>query len=460
MNRRSLLTTAVAGIAAAGAGCAPASRDGGPGREPQLPGSPLSVLRGGPPADLDRARERLAREGLDGVVVAHPVNVYYLTGYWPATSRMGYEAPLVAVLARDPQQPVILVSAEFTYYYLLSDQRFDWPLEVFLYTGPLDGTQLAAARAGRYASEPPAAPSRTFANAGLVPLSARERERQAAVEAAVRREPASPDRDFALLKALRRTGLDRGRIAVDHDVIRAVFAAADLPATLLPADATLKRMRIVKSEREITLLRAAATANAGAALAACNVVRAGATCRELRTAFYREAAARGNRGVFMVIDGVSAEGVDAPFREGQAFLIDAVSEGAGYHGDFARTVFVGEPPRPMADATAAIKLGWEAVRESLRPGLRFEEITAIGRDAVRRAGYDFTIAFQPHSVGLYHNDAIGLGDLVLEPGMVISVDCPVLQAGIGGTAHLEDLTLITASGAEPVHPVTAPVIQV
>jgi hypothetical protein len=44
--------------------------------------------------------------------------------------------------------------------------------------------------------------------------------------------------------------------------------------------------------------------------------------------------------------------------------------------------------------------------------------------------------------------------------MVISVDCPVLQAGIGGTAHLEDLTLITASGAEPVHPVTAPVIQV
>jgi Xaa-Pro aminopeptidase len=157
---------------------------------------------------------------------------------------------------------------------------------------------------------------------------------------------------------------------------------------------------------------------------------------------------------------VSAEGVDAPFREGQAFLIDAVSEGAGYHGDFARTVFVGEPPRPMADATAAIKLGWEAVRESLRPGLRFEEITAIGRDAVRRAGYDFTIAFQPHSVGLYHNDAIGLGDLVLEPGMVISVDCPVLQAGIGGTAHLEDLTLITASGAEPVHPVTAPVIQV
>jgi Xaa-Pro aminopeptidase len=459
MNRRSLLTTAAASIAAAG--CATGNRVAGASPQAPLPASPLSVLRSGPPADLDRARERLGREGLDGMVVADPVNVFYLTGYWPATARMGYEAPLVAVLARDPQQPVVLVSAEFTYYYLLSDQRFEWPLEVFLYTGPLDGTQLVAARAGRYATETPAAaPSRTFADAGLVPLSAREQERQAAVAAALRREPASPDRDFALLKALRRTGLDRGRIAVDHDLIRAVFAAADLPATVLPADGTLKRLRIVKSEREIALLRVAATANAEAALAACRVVRAGAGCRELRTAFYREAAARGNRGVFMVIDGVSAEGVDAPFRDGQAFLVDAVSEATGYHGDFARTVFVGEPPRPMADATDAIKLGWDAVRESLRPGLRFTEITAIGRDAVRRARYDFVIAFQPHSVGLYHNDAIGLGDLVLEPGMVISVDCPVLQSGIGGTAHLEDLTLITASGAEPIHPVTASVIQV
>jgi Xaa-Pro aminopeptidase len=460
MNRRELLVAATStGLAAAATGCGQPAAPGAPAAV-QLPPSPLEVLRDGPPANLDRARNVMAQEGLDGLVVANPVNVYYLTGYWPATARMGYEAPLLALLTRDPQRPVALVSAEFTYYYLLSDQQRAWPMEIFLYTGPLDGSQLAAARAGRYLSEPAAAPSRTFADAGLAPLTGRERERQAAVAAVAQRQAASADRDFALLKALRWAGIDRGRVAVDDALISAVFEQASLPARLTRADLTLKRIRIVKSPREIALHRAAAEANAAAALAACATVRAGASYRELRAAFQAEAARRGNRGVFMVIDGVSAEGADAPFVDGQALLIDAVSEGAGYHGDFARTVFVGEPSPSMVAATDAIELGWRAIREALRPGLRFSELTAIGRESLRQAGYDFLVAFQPHSVGLYHNDAIGLGDLTLEAGMVISVDCPVMQAGIGGTAHLEDLTLITAAGAEPLHTVTASVIRV
>ena len=35
--------------------------------------------------------------------------------------------------------------------------------------------------------------------------------------------------------------------------------------------------------------------------------------------------------------------------------------------------------------------------------------------------------------------------------MFISVDCPLMEAGSGGTAHLEDLTLIREDGSEPIH---------
>jgi hypothetical protein len=35
-----------------------------------------------------------------------------------------------------------------------------------------------------------------------------------------------------------------------------------------------------------------------------------------------------------------------------------------------------------------------------------------------------------------------------------------MQAGIGGSAHLEDLTLITATGSEPIHPGAASIVQV
>ena len=32
--------------------------------------------------------------------------------------------------------------------------------------------------------------------------------------------------------------------------------------------------------------------------------------------------------------------------------------------------------------------------------------------------------------------------------MVSGVDCPRLESGVGGSAHLEDLVLITSDGAE------------
>jgi len=42
----------------------------------------------------------------------------------------------------------------------------------------------------------------------------------------------------------------------------------------------------------------------------------------------------------------------------------------------------------------------------------------------------------------------------------LSVDCPVMEAGLGGSAHLEDLTLITKTGGTPIHAVPEPVLQV
>jgi Xaa-Pro aminopeptidase len=403
--------------------------------------SPAEILRAAPPVNLEHAREVMAREGLDGIVVSLPINAYHFTGYWPATSRMGFTPNVTVLLSRDPQQPISIVTAEFTYYYLLADLPYEYPFEWCLFMGP-GGASLM------------------FEDVGLEAISDGERVRRAAVQAAMARQPASADANAAIVRALRATGLDRGRVAVDSPDIASTFVRAGLAATVLPAEQTLQRIRLIKSSRELELMRAAATANVEAALAAAAAARAGATYRELRTSFNAEAARRGNRGVFMVIGGVSAEGVDRTLRDGDAFLFDAVSEGAGYHGDFARTVFVGEPAATARRATAAMLLGWDAIRDAMRPGLRFSEITALGRETVRKAGYDFLIAFGPHSVGLQHSDAPGLGDVVLEPGMVISVDCPVMQTGIGGSAHLEDLTLITASGSEPIHRVSAPTIQV
>ena len=99
------------------------------------------------------------------------------------------------------------------------------------------------------------------------------------------------------------------------------------------------------------------------------------------------------------------------------------------------------------------------MREQLRPGLRYSQIVALGQEALRKGGHDTLIGFGPHSVGLAHTDEPGevhggfwrKPDIVLEAGMIISVDCPVLDTGIGGSAHCEDLMLITEDGATCIH---------
>ena len=423
-----------------------------------------SILQRGPLFNRERAEKVLQEESLAGLIVAEPVNVYHLTGYWPQLGKMGFPAPCLALLSADPKQPVALVIPQFLHYYVYADAKFSGHVEPYVYTY----RAVEAPANPEDAEEPPAGDLRVFRDMGAADIGAVEANRRAAVEAAAARNGISPEREWAMAKAARALGMDAGRIGVDHMAVMAMLQGSPLSATAAPADNTLRKIRLIKSPREIELMRLASQANADAALAAAATARAGATTQEVRAAFFVEAASRGNAGVFMVVDRMISEVVDIELHEGSAFFIDCVSHGWHYHGDFARTIFIGEPASMMRRAARAMQVGWEAIREQLRPGLRYSEIPEIGRKAVRSAGLHFDIPFTPHSVGLTHTDEPGQDgrpywvkdNLTLEPGMIISVDCPILHAGMGGSAHMEDLSLITADGAEPIHAVTDPIIIV
>ena len=423
-----------------------------------------SLLQGGPLFNRERAEKVLKEESLAGLIVAEPLNVFHLTGYWPQLGKMGFAAPSMALLSADPKKPVALVMPQFLHYYVYADAHFSGDVEPWLYTHrAVSGTAIE----GDY-DESATGALHVYRDKGDVPMGELELHRRAAVEAVTQRHGVSAEREFTMVKAARALDMTGGRIGVDHMAIMAMLESSPLSATAVPADNTLRKIRLVKSPLEIELMRLAAQANAEAALASVGTVREGATTQELRAAFFSEAAARGNAGVFMAIDRMITEVADFEFREGAAFFVDCVSSGWHYHGDFARTIFLGEPAAAMRDATRAMHIGWEAIRERLRPGLRYSEIPPIGQKAVRAAGLDFDIPFSPHSVGLTHTDEPGQhgrpywvkDDLTLEPGMILSVDCPVLNTGIGGSAHMEDLSLITADGAEPIHTITDAVIIV
>ena len=125
--------------------------------------------------------------------------------------------------------------------------------------------------------------------------------------------------------------------------------------------------------------------HAHASLPDMKTLRNAATLPDLKALFFRECSTRGNVPSLLQIDTVNSEVFNKTLRDGDCFAIDAVSHGFHYNGDFGRTVFVGEPTKSMKNATDAISLGWDAVREKLRPGLRYSEIRKIVDKGYQRA---------------------------------------------------------------------------
>jgi Xaa-Pro aminopeptidase len=413
------------------------------------PGVKLPPPLHGPRINLVQADKIMAQLGLDALVVGGGTSVYHATGLDLTATRMGHAPTVYAIVSRRAQQPISLIAPAFLYYYTIALDHKAEDFPAYVYTAP--------AGAAADGAEPAAQPFAVFKDRGEAPLDEIERGRAAVVAATLKAQSARADMVYALRKALKDLGLEKGRIAVDVPPVGRDVAAAVPAATIVDADDALRRIRPVKSPMEIALMRYAAQANAEAAIEAAHTVRAGGDVRDLRAAYFAAAAKRGMRGVFMVINRVSSPTYEAKFHDGQCFSIDCVSEYMGYHGDFARSVFVGEPPRSMKGVTKAAAQAWDTIRATLKPGVRFSEIVATGKGALKGLGVDYGISFTPHSVGLYHSDHVGdtglptLGDLVLEPGMTISVDCPLLEAGAGGSHHLEDLTLITANGSEQIN---------
>ncbi len=417
-------------------------------------------LRHGGPINLPRARQVMESHGLEAIVVGDPLNVFHILGYWPqiANTKLGHPPTTFAILPRDPSRPTAVVTSDFIYYYSFADGALQPAIQPFLFADTdNDGS-----------AEVNVQPMWGFADRGEEQVNAVERRRRSAVDA-VAADQRFRNAGGALAGALRKLGLWEGRIAFDHGVIASVAALHGRTGDLVPADNILREIRIIKSPLELQLMRRAAQANADAVDAVMASVRAGAGYGELRRQFAIESARRDNEAVFMTVDRVSTQLVDEDrIRDGQTLFLDGVGHFQHYHGDYARTVFVGEPLAAARRAAQAVEVGWNAIRAALRPGLRYSQIVTIGAEAVRKAGFDHMVGFGPHSVGLMHSDEPSIdgggfyrkNDLVLQPNMVLSVDCPVVETGFGGSAHIEDLVLITPDGAEPIHSISDHLVTV
>lgn len=234
---------------------------------------------------------------------------------------------------------------------------------------------------------------------------------------------------------------------------------------------------VLKTERDVAGIRAAAAVVEQALAAAAALIRPGVATRELdeaAAAVIRDAGGRpaflgyqmGGEGepfpgvLCISVNDVVVHGFpgDAPLRDGDIVTLDCGVELDGYFGDFAYTFAVGT----VAEETKALL---DATRESLFEGIaaayggnRIGDIGHAVQHYCESRGYGVVRDLVGHGVGkslheppnVPNTGRRGFGPK-LKPGMTLCVE-PMIN---GGTPHVvvddDGWTVRTADGAPSAH---------
>ena len=415
-----------------------------------LPTTPSSLFY-----NKARAADILAEEKVDLLICSEPRNIYYLTNQKPMTYRLGMNDYSYATLAaKTPDKPTFIIGRFGVFLGGVADTEIFKDLDYKLFSLPADPVSFASLTDINDIINAPVFENfypRLHQEVPLVPHIKRKRDND---QIAIQEHFASVE--GALIKDLLDTDLENKTVAIDHPKIRETLAKSGLDLRIVDGERIIRKIRLQKTAAELELARYAIKTNAMATRNAVSSIRAGASLQDIRTEFSRHCGANLSRPVWMVIDSIVPELIPGEIQEGRTLMIDCVSEFQGYHGDFGRTVCIGDPTRQMQSIVNALSDTWDRLMPMLKVGTKYSEIYAVSTKLFAETGIDAGFAINPHGVGLQHTDEpsksdFGLwekDDIELVENMILSIDMPLLDNGLGGTAHLEDLVLIGKDGPE------------
>jgi methionyl aminopeptidase len=156
-----------------------------------------------------------------------------------------------------------------------------------------------------------------------------------------------------------------------------------------------------------------------------------------------------------IVHGIPGE---RTIRDGQIVSIDAGAIIDGWHGDAARTFFVGDPPAPVAELIETTRLAMLAGIAAARPGNHIEDVSAAVEDLALPKGYGVIRQFVGHGIGTamheepqVPNYRTGRRGRKLEPGICLAIE-PMFTLGGHETRILEDdWTVVTRDGSLAAH---------
>ncbi|HSX27124.1 MAG TPA: Xaa-Pro peptidase family protein [Chlamydiales bacterium] len=230
----------------------------------------------------------------------------------------------------------------------------------------------------------------------------------------------------------------------------------------IPISRPLKKIRMIKEAKEIEELRRAAQLTWKGYQKILSLLREGVSEIELALEF--EMYCRKNGASGLSFDPIIAFGKNSAFphyragqarlEKGQVILVDVGAIVNRYRGDMTRTYFFGEKDAKLELFEECVKRAHDAAIDSIRPGVVLGELDRVVRKEFEKMGLEsLFIHSLGHGIGLETHEYPLLRkngedqDLILEPGMVFTIEPGLYQPGLGGV-RLEDMILVTKNGCE------------
>jgi Xaa-Pro aminopeptidase len=239
----------------------------------------------------------------------------------------------------------------------------------------------------------------------------------------------------------------------------AVLVKALSPAQLIAAGGIIEELRMVKDETELAIMREAADVADRTFEHILGFIKSGVSELEIAAemeTFMRKLGASGPS-----FDTIVASGERSAMPHGVAservvgrdefVKLDFGAYYKGYCSDLTRTVVVGKPSDKHREIYEIVKEAQQYALDHLVPGMTGREGDALTRDIITRYGYgEYFGHGTGHGFGMEIHEAPRLSlnaDIVLTPGMTVTVEPGIYLPGFGGV-RIEDDVVLTDTGIQ------------
>ncbi|KAA9027496.1 M24 family metallopeptidase [Niallia endozanthoxylica] len=230
-------------------------------------------------------------------------------------------------------------------------------------------------------------------------------------------------------------------------------------AAFVSAEERLRKLRMIKDEKEISKIREACALADYAVEVGCSEIQEGKTELDILAVIEYELKKKGITQMSfatMVLtgtNGASPHGTPGltKIKKGDFVLFDLGVVVDGYCSDITRTVAYGDISNQQQEIYDTVLKAQLAAIDASKPGAACSNVDLTARNIIRDAGYG---DYFPHRLG--HGLGIGVHEypsltetnsLLLEKGMVYTIEPGIYVPNIAGV-RIEDDILVTADGVE------------